>query len=160
MQTNLESRVDARLHVAAIMDGNGRWATRQGLPRTAGHRAGVEAVRRVVEAAPDLGIGVLTLFAFSADNWRRPRPEVQALMRLLRGYLRSETRRLLGGGTPIHLAKKPFQVLLYLIENRDRLVARRELLDWWDWSGAERDFKRALELNPTTPQRASGTPSS
>ena len=61
------------LHVAIIMDGNGRWATRRGLPRTAGHRAGVEAVRRVVEAAPELGVTTLTLFAFSSDNWRRPR---------------------------------------------------------------------------------------
>ena len=60
-------------HVAIIMDGNGRWATRRGLPRTAGHRAGVETVRRIVEAAPDLGITTLTLFAFSSDNWRRPR---------------------------------------------------------------------------------------
>ena len=66
------------LHVAIIMDGNGRWAQRRGLPRTAGHREGVEAVRRVVEAAPDLGIGTLTLFAFSSDNWRRPPLEVEA----------------------------------------------------------------------------------
>ena len=60
------------LHVAIIMDGNGRWATRRGLPRSAGHQAGADAVRRVLEAAPDLGITSLTLFAFSSDNWRRP----------------------------------------------------------------------------------------
>lgn len=87
MQSNLNGRADAPLHVAVIMDGNGRWAARRGLPRPAGHRAGADAVRRVVESAPGLGIGVLTLFAFSADNWQRPRPEVAALMRLLRGYL-------------------------------------------------------------------------
>jgi hypothetical protein len=81
------------LHVAIIMDGNGRWATRRGLPRTAGHRAGVEAVRRVVEGAPDLGIGTLTLFAFSSANWQRPAEEVAALMRLMEIYMRAETRR-------------------------------------------------------------------
>jgi len=65
-----------------IMDGNGRWATRRGLPRAAGHRAGVEAVRRIVRAAPDVGITALTLYAFSSDNWSRPPAEVTALMRL------------------------------------------------------------------------------
>src|SRR5207253_9359467 len=84
----------AGLHVAIIMDGNGRWATRRGLPRSAGHRAGVLAVRRVVEAAPDLGVATLTLFAFSSANWQRPAEEVQALMRLLQFYLRAEIRRL------------------------------------------------------------------
>jgi undecaprenyl diphosphate synthase len=78
------------LHVAVIMDGNGRWAERQGLPRAAGHREGVEAVRRVVESAPALGIATLTIFAFSSDNWRRPGREVQWLMRLFREYLRRE----------------------------------------------------------------------
>src|SRR5258708_27260303 len=78
------------LHVAIIMDGNGRWAEQRGLPRAAGHREGIEAVRRVVEAAPDLGITTLTLFAFSADNWRRPALEVEVLMLLLRNYLRRD----------------------------------------------------------------------
>jgi undecaprenyl diphosphate synthase len=82
------------LHVAIIMDGNGRWAARRGLPRTAGHRAGADAVRRTVEAAPALGITTLTLFAFSSDNWRRPRDEVGALMSLLRRYLQAELARL------------------------------------------------------------------
>ena len=81
-------------HVAMIMDGNGRWATRRGLPRIAGHRAGVETVRRMVEAAPDLGITKLTLFAFSSDNWRRPPDEVGALMALLQHYLDAEIDRL------------------------------------------------------------------
>lgn len=73
------------------MDGNGRWAIGRGLPRIAGHKAGIEAVRRVVRAAPDAGIGTLTLFAFSADNWRRPADEVGALMRMLSIYLERET---------------------------------------------------------------------
>ncbi|HZT89512.1 MAG TPA: di-trans,poly-cis-decaprenylcistransferase [Stellaceae bacterium] len=101
------------LHVAIIMDGNGRWATHRGLPRSAGHRAGVEAIRRVVEASPDLGIATLTLFAFSADNWRRPRPEVDALMALLRRYLRTEIARLAESGTR-----------LSVIGRRDRLPGR------------------------------------
>jgi undecaprenyl diphosphate synthase len=99
-----------RWHVAVIMDGNGRWATRRGLPRSAGHRAGVKAVRRVVEAAPDLGIAALTLFAFSSDNWRRPDPEVRALMGLLRHYLRADLRELVENG-----------VRLSVIGRRDRL---------------------------------------
>src|SRR5260370_40931528 len=89
---------DGRLHVAIIMDGNGRWATRRGLPRSAGHRAGVLAVRRVVETAPDLGVATLTLFAFSSDNWRRPTAEVNALMALLRHYLKTELARLVENG--------------------------------------------------------------
>jgi len=75
------------------MDGNGRWASARGLPRIAGHRAGAQAVRRVIEAAPAAGVGTLTLFAFSSDNWRRPADEVSGLMELLAGYLESETRR-------------------------------------------------------------------
>jgi undecaprenyl diphosphate synthase len=98
------------LHVAIIMDGNGRWAARRGLPRTAGHRAGADAVRRAVEAAPTLGITTLTLFAFSSDNWRRPRDEVGALMSLLRRYLQAELARLLDN-----------DVRLTVIGRRDRL---------------------------------------
>ena len=113
MQSTLERQDGAHhhgLHVAIIMDGNGRWAQRRGLPRVAGHREGIEAVRRTVEAAPDLGIGTLTLFAFSADNWRRPLPEVTTLMMLLRRYLRTELNRLVESG-----------VRLRAIGRRDRL---------------------------------------
>src|SRR5947209_13484188 len=84
-------RNEQRLHVAIIMDGNGRWATRRGLARIEGHRAGADAVRRTVEAAVDLGIGTLTLYAFSSDNWKRPAREVLGLMHLLRTYLLQET---------------------------------------------------------------------
>ena len=80
-------------HVAMIMDGNGRWATRRGLPRTVGHRAGAKAVRRVVEAARRSGVPTLTLYAFSSDNWRRPAPEVEALLGLFEKYLGEEGRR-------------------------------------------------------------------
>ncbi len=77
-------------HIAVIMDGNGRWAQKRGLPRIAGHRAGAKVVRDVVKAAGTLGIGHLTLFAFSAENWRRPKTEVSALMKLCEQILRSE----------------------------------------------------------------------
>ena len=100
------------LHAAIIMDGNGRWATRRGLPRAAGHRTGVEAIRRTAEACPGLGIGTLTLYAFSSDNWQRPADEVGGLMRLLRVYLRNETARLARTGTR-----------LSVVGRRDRLPA-------------------------------------
>ena len=83
------------------MDGNGRWATARGLPRLAGHRAGVEALKRVTQEAPRLGIGTLTVYAFSADNWKRPPQEVAGLMRLLRAYLRNELARCVRDGVRI-----------------------------------------------------------
>jgi undecaprenyl diphosphate synthase len=98
------------LHVAVIMDGNGRWAEARGLPRAAGHRAGIEAVRRLVRAAPRLGVGTLTLYAFSADNWSRPEIEVRSLLVLLREYLRRERAALGRHG-----------VRLMVIGRRDRL---------------------------------------
>jgi len=81
------------MHTAIIMDGNGRWATARGLSRPEGHRAGAEALRRVIEAAPCNGISTLTLYAFSSDNWKRPRVEVEALMTLMRRALVEEARR-------------------------------------------------------------------
>jgi undecaprenyl diphosphate synthase len=78
------------LHVALVMDGNGRWAVGRGLPRVAGHRAGAEAARAVIRAAPECGIGTLTLYGFSSDNWKRPAEEVALLMSLLRQYLLAE----------------------------------------------------------------------
>lgn len=101
----------AARHVAIIMDGNGRWATQRGWMRQAGHRAGARAVRRVIEAAPALGIETLTLYAFSSDNWRRPSAEVQALMRLFARHLRSEVPRCVENG-----------VAVSLIGRRDRLA--------------------------------------
>jgi len=85
-------------HVAIIMDGNGRWARARGLPRIAGHRQGMEAVRRTVEGCLEMGIDYLTIFAFSSENWRRPEREVDDLMGLLRAYLRGEIGELAGRG--------------------------------------------------------------
>jgi len=101
-----------RLHVGIISDGNGRWATSRGLPRSAGHRAGAESARRVIRAAPRLGIHTLTLFALSSANWKRPAAEVNAILRLLHEYLLTETTHCIDEG-----------VRLSIIGRRDRLPA-------------------------------------
>ncbi len=101
-----------RLHVAVISDGNGRWATSRGLPRSAGHRAGAEAARRVIRAAPLLGIHTLTVFALSSANWKRPASEVNGILRLLHEYLLTETSNCVEEG-----------VRLSIIGRRDRLPA-------------------------------------
>ena len=101
-----------RLHVAIIMDGNGRWATARRLTRSAGHQEGVRAARRIVEVAPPLGVGTLSLYAFSSDNWQRPGREVSALMALFRRHLASETPRCVANG-----------IRLSIIGRRDRLSA-------------------------------------
>jgi len=98
------------LHVAIITDGNGRWATSRGLPRSAGHRAGAEAARGVIQAAPSLGIHTLTLFALSSANWKRPAHEVNAILRLLHEYLLTETSHCVDEG-----------VRLSVIGRRDRI---------------------------------------
>jgi undecaprenyl diphosphate synthase len=101
------------MHVAIIMDGNGRWALRRGLPRTAGHRAGADAVDRAVTTAARHGINVLTLYAFSCANWQRPRSEVRSLFGLFRRYLRNQTARCLEQS-----------IRLNVIGRRDRLDHR------------------------------------
>lgn len=108
----MQSNLGSGLHLAIIMDGNGRWATRRGLPRIAGHRAGLAAARRIVEHASDIGVRCLTLYAFSSDNWRRPPVEVQRIFWLLRAFLRMETERMRQRGAR-----------LQVIGRRDRLPA-------------------------------------
>jgi undecaprenyl diphosphate synthase len=108
----MQSNWGQGLHVAIIMDGNGRWATRRGLPRIAGHRAGLGAARRIVEHASDIGVRCLTLYAFSSDNWRRPQAEVQRIFWLLRAFLRMETERM-----------RQRSARLQVIGRRDRLPA-------------------------------------
>jgi len=100
-----------RIHVALILDGNGRWATARGLPRSAGHQQGIRSVRRSVRAAPARGIGTLSLYCFSSDNWQRPAREVSCLMRILDGFLRRETAQCLRNG-----------VRVSVIGRRDRLA--------------------------------------
>ena len=93
----------APAHIAIIMDGNGRWAAGRGLPRAAGHRAGAQAVRRTIEAAAGAGVGWLTLYAFSSENWRRPADEVLELTGLLRHYIRQELNELAGKGVRLRV---------------------------------------------------------
>lgn len=90
-------------HVAIIMDGNGRWAKDRGLPREAGHREGVEALRRVVDACPDLGVKHLTVYSFSTENWNRPKPEIDALLDLLRQFVQSDLPKLHEAGVRIQI---------------------------------------------------------
>ena len=130
-------------HVAIIMDGNGRWATRRRLPRIAGHRAGVEAVRRVVQACGEKGIEALTLFAFSSENWRRPREEVGLLMNLFVSALEQEVKKL-----------DENQVRLRVIGEAEQLTADNQGLSLviaanyggrWDLTQAMRHLARRVE---------------
>jgi undecaprenyl diphosphate synthase len=109
-----------RIHVAIISDGNGRWATSRNLPRSAGHRAGAQAARAIIEAAPSLGIQTLTLFALSSANWKRPPSEVTGILRVLHEYLLTETSNCINEG-----------IRLSVIGRRDRIPAtlRQAIID-------------------------------
>src|ERR1051325_10780156 len=112
-------------HIAIIMDGNGRWAQRRGLPRIAGHRRGAEAVRRTLSAAVDLGIPYLTLFGFSSENWKRPLDEVDDLMGLLRHYLRGEIAELHRNGVRLRVIGEIGRLspdIMTLIDNAEALT--------------------------------------
>lgn len=111
-------------HVAIIMDGNGRWAKKRLLPRVAGHRQGVEAVRRVARAARTLGIEVLTLYAFSSENWRRPEEEVGALMGLLRQFLERELDEIVADGVKLRVIGDWRQLSPDLVTMIDAAIAR------------------------------------
>ena len=112
-------------HVAIIMDGNGRWAKARGLPRTFGHRSGVNALKRTVEAAPDFGIEWLTVFGFSTENWRRPAGEVSELMKLMKAYVASDLDRLAREGVRVHIIGRRDDLaadILEVIERAERLT--------------------------------------
>ena len=111
-------------HVAIIMDGNGRWAERRGLPRVAGHRAGAEAVKRAMQAAVDHGVEVLTLYAFSSENWRRSDDEISDLTALMRFYLERELNRLMDEGVRLRLIGDYSAFGRELVEKLDRAVER------------------------------------
>jgi undecaprenyl diphosphate synthase len=152
----MQQSTSALLHVGIIMDGNGRWATRQGRSRGAGHRAGATMVRRIAEAAPDLGIGVLTLFAFSADNWRRPKAEVGWLMRLFREYLRVETARCAANGVRLEVIGRRDRIgptLQRAIEDAHRETAagtRLHLRIALDYSARDAILRAAQCISPET----------
>lgn len=112
-------------HIAIIMDGNGRWANRRGLPRTAGHKQGAEAARRVVKNAAEMGVEFVTLFGFSSENWSRPESEIKELMSLLRYYLRSETAELHKSGARLRVIGNRAELdddIIQLIENAEDLT--------------------------------------
>jgi undecaprenyl diphosphate synthase len=136
----MQSIFNKGLHVAIIMDGNGRWAMRRGLPRVAGHRAGLAAARRIVEHAPDAGISHLTLYAFSSDNWRRPATEVQSIFWLLRAFLRLETERMRERGAR-----------LQVIGRRDRLpkpvLQAIEKAEWSTAAGRRLHLRVAIDYS-------------
>ncbi len=117
--------MDTAQHIAIIMDGNGRWAQQRGLPRTAGHHQGIEACKRTVRAAGELGIKYITLFGFSSENWSRPADEINELMRLLRMFLRSETAGLHGNNVRLQVIgsrKELSSDIVELIENAENLT--------------------------------------
>jgi len=140
------------LHVAIIMDGNGRWANSRGLPRIAGHRAGADAVRRAVEAAPGLGIRTLTLFAFSSDNWQRPPREVAALMRLFRTYLLAENEKCLENGIKIEVVgrrdrfQSPLLLAIGVAESRTKMAKNLRLRLAVDYSARDSIMRAAREF--------------
>jgi undecaprenyl diphosphate synthase len=119
------------LHVAIITDGNGRWASSRGLPRSAGHRAGAEASRAIIEAAPRLGIHTLTLFALSSANWKRPPSEVNAILRLLHEYLMAETSRCMENGVRISVLGRrdriPMTLRQAIIDSEAATVGGKQL---------------------------------
>jgi undecaprenyl diphosphate synthase len=117
------------LHVAIIMDGNGRWAKRRGLPRTFGHREGVKALKRTVEAAADCGVRVLTVFGFSTENWRRPVAEVSELMGLLKSYVESDLARLEREGVRVRVLGRRSGLrpdILEIIDRAERRTAHND----------------------------------
>jgi undecaprenyl diphosphate synthase len=145
------------LHAAIIMDGNGRWATARGLPRVAGHRAGVEALRRTVESCADLGIGTLSVYAFSSDNWRRPSTEVSALMKLFHTYLRREQAKCVENGVRVSVIGRRdrlSRMLLPVIESCEKATAPGRKLHLRlavDYSSRDMILRAAARLrkNPT-----------
>jgi undecaprenyl diphosphate synthase len=119
-------------HVAIIMDGNGRWANRRGLPRSVGHRMGVEALRRTVRAAIELGIPHLTIYTFSSENWSRPRAEVDELMRMMKRFVRRDLVDLDRNGVRIRVIGERIDIdpeLLKLIEEAEALTAGNKRLE-------------------------------
>ena len=150
------------MHVAIIMDGNGRWATQRGLPRPAGHVEGAKAVRATVEAAARAGIETLSLYAFSAANWERPRGEVEGLMFLLRRYLFTETRRCMDESIRLNVIGRRDRLdesLLRAIEQSEKLTAsgeRMHLRIAIDYSGQQsilQAARRAGRAHDLTAQR-------
>jgi undecaprenyl diphosphate synthase len=150
-------------HVAVIMDGNGRWATAHGLPRSAGHEAGVRTVREIVERAVEEGVGTLTLYAFSSDNWKRPTVEVNALMRLFRRALIGEAKRCLQNGVRLSILGRRDRLSSTLRETIDQVEkvtiagTRMHLRIAMDYSGRDSIIRAAAMLRGETVSREAFT---
>jgi undecaprenyl diphosphate synthase len=144
------------IHVAIIADGNGRWATSRGLPRSAGHRAGAEAARRAIEAAPGLGIHTLTFFALSSANWKRPTAEVNAILRLLHEYLLAQTSHCIEEGIRLSVLGRRDRLPMTLreaIADSEAATARGERLHLRlaiDYSAREAIFHAAARFYKAT----------
>ncbi len=122
----------AGMHVAIIMDGNGRWAVQRGKPRLFGHRAGVKRVREIVESCPDLGVKYLTVFAFSTENWKRTQAEVAGLMLLFRRYIRNETQALIENGVRVRFIGDRLRLdkkLVGLMDELERVTSHNTLVN-------------------------------
>jgi undecaprenyl diphosphate synthase len=129
VRTALQSPYEVPRHVAIIMDGNGRWAAARGLPRSEGHRRGVEALRRTVRAAGEIGIGILTIFSFSSENWSRPPAEVRDLMALLRRFIRNDLAELHGNNVRVRVIGERAGLdadILRLLEEAEDLTRRND----------------------------------
>ncbi len=159
----MQSEQRKRLHVAIIMDGNGRWAMRRGLPRVAGHRAGIAAVRRVVEHALDLGIARLTLYAFSSDNWKRPASEVQSIFWLLRAFLRLEAERLRRRGVRLHVIGRRDRLATAVLREIDKAESMTStgaclhLCVAIDYSSRDAITRAALDVSAALPNEGSSS---
>jgi undecaprenyl diphosphate synthase len=129
LQPGVGGGVSGPRHVAIVMDGNGRWAKTRGMPRTLGHRAGVNALKRTVEAAPKFGIEWLTVFGFSTENWRRPASEVSELMSLLKSYVASDLDRLAREGVRVHVIGRREDLSADILEVIERAESRTRLND-------------------------------
>lgn len=129
MPSSLHCQGNEKLHVAIIMDGNGRWAAERGKPRRDGHKAGIDALRQVVRAAPDEAIGTLTVYAFSSDNWKRPPEEITELMDLFRHYLDTETEDLVRDGVKLSFIGRRDRLPADLVQEIERAEAATE---WGD----------------------------
>ncbi len=131
-KASLGADVGAPLHVGVIMDGNGRWAAQRGLPRFEGHRRGVEALRRTVRAASDLGVRYLTVYSFSSENWSRPAEEISELMGLLKFFIRNDLRTLNEAGVRIRVVGERDNLkpdIVALLEEAEALTKRNDKLE-------------------------------
>jgi len=162
MKQSTSLDISAPVHVAIIMDGNGRWAAARGWPRLAGHRAGGEAVRRTVEAARQMGVGALTLYAFSSDNWRRPAEETSGLMRLFEQHLKSETPKCIEQGIRINVIGRRDRLsrpLLAAIRSAEQATAAADGL-WLrlavDYSARDSILRAAERPRPSGPLTREG----